>query len=242
MPLGPYVRFARANARLVGFGFLMAFASSFGQTFFVGIFGPSIQQEFGLSHTAWGTIYMAGTLASAFVLPWSGKLIDRLDLRLYTGLVIGLLAVACFTAAATVAPLMLVLTIFLLRQSGQGLASHVAITTMARYFDPGRGRAIAIATLGFSAGEAMLPALAVTAIAAVGWRSSYAGAGLVALLLLLPMALWLLRGPRPSAAVAIWRAPPRPPRPAGRHVRGPEARCCGTAGSGCWCPASARRR
>jgi len=194
MPLGPYVRFARANARLVGFGFLMAFASSFGQTYFIGIFGPSIQREFGLSHTAWGTIYMIGTLACALARPWTGKLIDRVDLRLYAAAVVVLLAAACFTAAATIAPVMLVLTIFLLRQSGQGLASHVAITTMARYFDLGRGRAIAIATLGFSAGEAMLPALAVAAIAAVGWRTSYAGAGLVALLLVLPAALWLLRG------------------------------------------------
>ena len=194
MPLGPYIRFARANARLVGFGFLMAFASSFGQSFFVGAFVPEIERAFDLSHTAWGTIYMVGTLASALLLPWSGKQIDRLDLRHYAMIVLGLLGLACFAAALTPGAIVLVLVVFLLRQSGQGLASHTAITTMARYFDFGRGRAIAIASLGFSAGEAILPLAAVAAIAALGWRWSYAGAGLIALFVFLPLALWLLRG------------------------------------------------
>ncbi len=194
MPIGPYIRFARANGSLVGFGFLMAFASSFGQSFFVGAFVPEIERAFDLSHTAWGTIYMVGTLASALLLPWSGKQIDRLDLRHYAAVVLGLLAVACFAAALTPSALLLVGVVFLLRQSGQGLASHTAITTMARYFDFGRGRAIAIASLGFSAGEAVLPVIAVAAIAAVGWRWSYAGAGLIALLVFLPLALRLLRG------------------------------------------------
>ena len=59
-----YSAFVRANARLLGFGFAMAFASSVGQTYFIGVFGPAIRGEFGLSHTSWSAIYMAGTLAS----------------------------------------------------------------------------------------------------------------------------------------------------------------------------------
>ena len=168
MPLVAYARFAAAHRRLIAFGFLAAFASSYGQTYFIGIFGPAIQSEFGLSHTAWGTIYMLGTLGSAILLPWTGKQIDRLDLRLYTSLV-GLLAVvACVVTALAINPLMLVVAIFLLRQSGQGLMSHVGITSMARYFDTGRGRAIALATMGFAAGEAFLPFVAVLMIAALG--------------------------------------------------------------------------
>jgi len=192
MPFGPYVRFARANARLVGFGFLMAFASSFGQSFFIGAFVPDIEASFGLSHTEWGTIYMIGTLASAFVLPWSGKQIDRVDLRLYATVVLLLLALACLAAAAVPGAILLVGVIFLLRQSGQGLASHTGITTMARYFELGRGRAIAIATLGFSAGEALLPVIAVAAIGVIGWRWTYAAAAVIVLLVYLPLARWLL--------------------------------------------------
>ena len=194
MPFLAYAKFAAANRRLVGFGFLVAFTSSFGQTYFIGIFGPAIQSEFGLSHTAWGTIYMLGTLASALLLPWTGKQIDRLDLRVYTALVGALAVAACLTTALTVNAVMLVLAIFLLRQSGQGLMSHVGITSMARYFDAGRGRAIAIATMGFAAGEAFLPFVAVLMIAALGWRWSYATTGFTLALVLVPAALWLLKG------------------------------------------------
>jgi MFS family permease len=196
MPIAAYVGFAAQHRRFLSFGFVLAFTSSFGQTYFIGIFGPSIQNAFGLSHTAWGTIYMIGTLGSALLLPWTGKLMDRLDLRLYTAVVCGLLIAACGFMAMVTGPVMLVAAIFLLRQSGQGLASHVAITSMARYFDAGRGRAIALATLGFAFGEATLPFLAVLAIAGIGWRGTYAAIAVLLGCSLLPAIFWLLKGHR----------------------------------------------
>ena len=84
MPAPGYLRFAfadPANARFLAFGFAMTFASSVGQTYFIGAFGPALRGEFGLSHTGWSAIYMAGTLVSALVLPWTGKLIDSMSLR-----------------------------------------------------------------------------------------------------------------------------------------------------------------
>jgi hypothetical protein len=48
-----YFRFVVANRRFIVFGFLAAFTSSFGQTYFIGIFGPGFQAEIGLSHTTW---------------------------------------------------------------------------------------------------------------------------------------------------------------------------------------------
>ena len=43
-----YWRFARSNPRFLGFGFFMAFMSSAGQTYFIGVFGQGIQADFGL--------------------------------------------------------------------------------------------------------------------------------------------------------------------------------------------------
>lgn len=192
MPFAAYLSFAAGHRRFLSFGFALAFASSVGQTFFIGLFGPDIQQAFDLSKTEWGAIYMVGTLASAAVFTWTGKLIDRMDLRLYSVTVCGLLALACVGLALANSLAMLVAVIFLLRQAGQGLASHVAITSMGRYFDAGRGRAIALASLGFAAGEALLPIVVVLAIAAIGWRWTYAGAGLILALTLLPALAWLL--------------------------------------------------
>jgi predicted MFS family arabinose efflux permease len=189
-----YVRFAVENRRFLAFGFLAAFSSSFGQTYFVGVFGPDLRAEFGLSHTDWSLVYMAGTLASALVLPWSGRLIDRLDLGVFTVSVLIGLAVACFVAVTAGHVAVLVVAVFLLRQFGQGLMSHTSVTSMVRYFDANRGKAISLGSVGFSAGEAVLPFVAVLAIATVGWRPTYAAAGVVLLVAVVPLALWLLKG------------------------------------------------
>ena len=114
-----YIRFAVDNRRFLAFGFLVALSSSFGQTFFIGVFGPGLREEFGLTHGDWGLVYMAGTLASALVLPWSGRLIDRIDLRVFSAAVFIGLAAACFVMATTGHVAVLVLAIFLLRQFGQ---------------------------------------------------------------------------------------------------------------------------
>ncbi len=188
-----YLRFARANARFLGFGFTMAFASSVGQTFFIGVFGPAVRGEFGLSHTSWSAIYMAGTLLSAAVLTWTGPGIDRLPLKRYTMLVCGALVISAAFMAQVPSVIWLVLAIFLLRQTGQGLASHVATTAMARYFDAHRGKAVALAAMGFAAGESVLPVAAVLGIAVLGWRATYSVVAVVLAICLLPAIWWLLR-------------------------------------------------
>ena len=196
-----YIPFALRNARLLAFGFLMAFASTFGQTHFVGVFSPSVEAEFGLSHTEWGAIYMAGTLASAAVLPFSGRLIDRTSVKTYAIVVLLGMALACVVISLVPAAWTLVIAIFLLRQFGQGLCQHTAVTGMVKSFDQDRGKAVAIAILGFPAGRAFLPVLAVAAIAALGWRFSYLACG-VAGLLMIPVVMWLLPGKTSGPAAA----------------------------------------
>ena len=191
--LTAYLTFTRAHLRFLAFGFLLTATSSAGQTFFIGLFGPQVRAAFGLSHSEWGSLYLVGTLASALVLPWSGQIIDRVDLRVFTAASILGLAGACLAMSLVPSVAFLVVAIFLLRQFGQGLTSHTATVAMARYFGPDRGKALALASIGFSLAEATLPILAVLAITAWGWRQSYAGTALI-VLCLLPVALWLLKG------------------------------------------------
>jgi MFS family permease len=204
-----YILFAVDNRRFLAFGFLVALSSSFGQTFFIGVFGPGLREEFGLTHGDWGLVYMAGTLASALVLPWSGRLIDRIDLRVFSAAVFIGLAAACFVMAITGHVTVLVLAIFLLRQFGQGLMTHTSVTTMVRYFDANRGKAVSLGSIGFSTGQAMLPFIAVLAIAAVGWRPTYAATGMI-LVVVVPLMLWLLKGhgKRHQRHLDVLAAPP----------------------------------
>lgn len=188
-----YWRFARAHPRFLGFGFAMAFLSSAGQTYFIGVFGSEIQNEFGLDSGSWGRIYMMGTLASALLINWSGSLLDRFDLRWFSVASLSGLGLACFVMSSVSTPLLLIFGIFLLRQFGQGLTSHTGITSMARYHQADRGKAIALAAIGFAFGEAILPLLAVFSIEIWGWRETFAGVSVVVLASLAGV-LWLLKG------------------------------------------------
>lgn len=192
--ISTYKRILLTSPRLLGFGFSMVFFSSVGQTFFIGIFGPQLQSEFSLSHTAWSTIYMIGTLVSAITMLWTGPMIDRYKLRNFSLVICMLMTAACLFIPTVRGPISLCFGIFLLRQSGQALASHTGITSMGRYFNQERGSAIAIASLGQSVAEATLPVMAVAAIAIFGWRWTYGGTAIILGLTSIPLVIWLLHG------------------------------------------------
>ena len=188
-----YIAFTVEHRRFLGFGLLLVLASSFAQTLFIGLFGADLRAEFGLSHGGFGLIFSLGTLASAAIVMWVGRLIDRLDLRLYTLLIAGGLIGAFFLVAAAPTVYVLVLALFGLRTCGPTLR-HVALTTMARFFRAERGKAVSIIWLGLPMGEAVLPALAVALNGALGWRMTWVAFAIALAVVLLPMSLWLLRG------------------------------------------------
>ena len=152
-----YLRFIRDNRRYLGFGFLLAMVSSFGQTWFIGLFKDRILSDYGLSHAKYGSLYGVATLASAACLGYLGRQIDNVDLRRYTTIVCLGLVVACFLLSYAQTTLVLVCALFGLRLFGQGLSGHVSSTSAARYFDKQRGRALSVTSLGHPAGEALLP-------------------------------------------------------------------------------------
>ena len=186
--------FFSQNSRLLIFGIIMSFTSSFGQTFFISLFGPSIQFEFGLSHTTWGTIYLIGTLLSAIILTYSGSLIDYYRLNFYTYCSVIALVFSCFFISIVSSYFFLIIAVFLLRQTGQGLTSHISVTTMARYFSEKRGTAIAIGSLGMAIGEAILPFLVIILISLIGWRLTYFSSSVFILFCLFPVIVLLLNG------------------------------------------------
>ncbi|MCH7543240.1 MAG: MFS transporter [Proteobacteria bacterium] len=149
-----YLTFVLENRRFLAYGLLFTMVSSFGHTYFIGLFGAEIRAEFGLSHGSFGSIYSLATLGSGVAVIWLGRKIDDVDLRLYTALVCAALVAACFFLALAPGVAFLTLALFSLRLAGPGLTVHAATTSMARYFGGQRGKASAIASLGQTAGEA----------------------------------------------------------------------------------------
>ena len=171
----------------------MTLSSGFGQTFFISLFNPQFRQEFNLSHGDIGGLYFLGTLLSAVTVIWSGKLIDQLNLKLYTGIVTTGLTIACITVSIIQSATMLVLAFFLLRLFGQGLSGHTGITTVSRTDAKYRGRCVSLASLGFSAAEIILPFATIWLIASWGWRQTWSFFAVVELLVIAVAAQLLLR-------------------------------------------------
>ncbi|MBL94568.1 MAG: hypothetical protein CFH06_01138 [Alphaproteobacteria bacterium MarineAlpha3_Bin5] len=186
--------FLRFNYRFLLFGLAAAFFSSFGQTFFISLSSQYIRTEYSLSHGEFGLIYSCGTLASACMLIWAGRQIDFMDLRLYTFIVcLGLAAFSVGMAFSNSVGWLLII-IFGLRFTGQGLLSHISSVSMARYFNKSRGAALSISSIGYPLGEAIFPPLAVATIVIIGWREMWLNIGILVILAVTPSMLWLLKG------------------------------------------------
>jgi hypothetical protein len=72
--------FKSLNFKVILFGFIFTFFSSFGQSFFLGLFNPSIRDSLSITHGQFGSIYASATLLSSFILVWLGKKIDDIKL------------------------------------------------------------------------------------------------------------------------------------------------------------------
>lgn len=182
--------------RLLLFGTLASLASAPGQTLVISLFNADIRSAFDLSHGEFGTAYMIATLASAAVILWSGKLIDRFDLRAVFAVTTLGLCLACLVAGSSTGWISLLLALFLLRHFGQGLMTHIAVTSVNRYYQTVRGKASAIVNQGFTLAEATLPITISALILAIGWRNSWYVLGLIAACFVLPLLLALIANHR----------------------------------------------
>ena len=183
--------FIYKNIHLLFFGFLIAFSSGFGQTFFISLFSDDFRSTFDLTNTEFGSLYSIATVLSAITIIWAGKLIDTVSLEKYTLTIVVGLAITCLMASLAFNVLILFLTIYFLRLFGQGLMGHTSRTTMARYFSVNRGKALAISGFGFSIGEMIYPAIIVFLIITIGWRLTWFSS-FIFILLILGLSFYLL--------------------------------------------------
>jgi len=172
---------------------LLTFSSLPGQTIFIAQFNPALRGEFDLSHGQFGLIYTLATLGSSVLLAAIGGLTDRFPIHRLVPVALGGLALTGVAMANVPHVAVLVLILFGLRFFGQGLTSLIAMTSMARWFNRYRGRALALAQLGFPAGESALPILITLSIAAIGWRQSWLLAAVILIAVMLPLVLLLWR-------------------------------------------------
>ena len=196
-----YLRFLRDNWPFLLAGFLLTFTSSYGQTYFISLFAGQIKLAFDLTDGQWGGIYTLGTTASAIAMVWAGVLTDRFRVRALALGVMLALAAACIAMAVNTSWVVLIVVIFALRLTGQGMMSQLGAVAMVRWFEATRGKALSLSSMGFAAGQAILPVVFVALFAVVQWRTLwFLAAALV--VITIPILLLLLRQERTPQSMA----------------------------------------
>ena len=183
--------FKNLSLKVIVFGFIFTFFSSFGQSFFLGIFNTSIRETLSITHGQFGSIYASATLCSSLLLIWVGKKIDDINIFRFAIYVTLLLSFSCFFFSKISSIVFLFIAIFLMRFAGQGMMSHTATTTVSRYFTKSRGRALSICWFGLSSAEFILPVLMVFFLSLTTWQNIWTVIALL-ILIFLPIASFFL--------------------------------------------------
>ena len=183
--------FKSLNLKVIVFGFIFTFFSSFGQSYFLGLFNSSIRDTLSITHGQFGSIYASATLLSSILLIWVGKKIDDVNIFKFALFVTILLSFSCFFFSKVSSVSILFIGIFLMRFSGQGMMSHTATTTISRFFTKTRGRALSISWFGLSFAEFVLPVLMVYLLTLIDWQNLWLFFS-ITVLIVLPIASFFL--------------------------------------------------
>jgi predicted MFS family arabinose efflux permease len=172
------------NKKIIIFGFIFTFFSSFGQSFFLGLFNAPIRNELDITHGQFGSIYAVATIFSSLLFIWVGKKIDDFRLSNYSFFAIILLFLSTLFFSLINNIYLLAIGIFLMRFSGQGLMSHTSSTAISRYFEKSRGKALSAIWFGLSTAEFILPVLIIYFLTIYSWRTVWQGISIMVILIL----------------------------------------------------------
>ena len=185
--------FNNLSLKVIIFGFIFTFFSSFGQSFFLGLFNSSIRDILSITQGQFGSIYASATLLSSFLLIWVGKKIDDINIFRFAFFVTLLLSFSCYFFSKISSITFFFIAIFLMRFSGQGLMSHTATTTISRYFTKSRGKALSTCWFGLSTAEFILPVLIVFLLTITSWQNIWIFISILVLIFLPTVSFFLIK-------------------------------------------------
>ena len=187
-----YLDLIRNYPRYVGYGILHMFFSYPGQSLFIGMFSGNFVKEFGLTNAGYAEIYSVCTIISAVLLTVTGGVIDKIKLRHFSivnGVGLGLICILLSFASNYV---MLIVGIIGIRLCGQGIMPHISSTSVARYFEKERGKAMAMASLGMPIAEILIPGAIAYCIAAFDWKVTLQLIGFSVFVLFIPLSVMMV--------------------------------------------------
>ena len=188
-----YFNFLLLEWRILAFGISFQFISCFGRTFYIALFGGEIRSAFDLTPGEFSYVYSSATLSAVLFIPWLGKLIDEVNLRIYAISMIVILIIASLSFSFASNAIVLFIALLGFRVTGGSMMNHTAVVTMARYFVQRRGMATAVCSLGTPLAESVMPIFAVFVMGILGWRETWVVSSLFLTLICIPLIFWLLK-------------------------------------------------
>ena len=171
----------------------MVFSSGPGQSYVFSIFIDSIIEDTGLSRPGISALYMDSNGMRAVLVAVVSRLADQHGPRVML-VAIGLgFGAACFGMATATNIVLFYVAFASLRALGQGSLGINSILLVNTWFVSRRGRAIAMMGLGAVLSSAIFPPFARLLIDNFGWREAYGVIGVVAVLLIIPVTVLVVR-------------------------------------------------
>lgn len=176
---------------MVAIAGLGIFVSGPGQSHTFSVFIDPISRDLGISKATIATAYGIATLAAAFLLPQTGRLVDRFGARKAMLAITVLLGICCVFFGAAANFLWLAVGFGFLRFFGQGSLMLGSANFVSQWFEKQRGFAMGLMALGFGISMAVHPPLGQYLIDVMGWRNAWMTLGVLTWLLMLPPLLLL---------------------------------------------------
>jgi MFS family permease len=159
------------------------------QTFTLSVFLDDFIKELGISRANISLLYGLATLAASFMLPLTGRMVDRYGPRLMTPLIALGLGLATMGMALVQGVGTFFIGLLALRFLGFGSLQLVSNNLIAQWFIRRRGRVMGLAGLSLPVGLMVFPALSQTLIEQFGWRWALVLLGLLVWVIMLPVSL-----------------------------------------------------
>lgn len=153
-------------------------------------------EEFGVSRSQIMLALMTTNLAMSLLSPFVGKAMDTIPIHRIVATGIGLFALGLILIANATSMFQIILIYAFLIGLALTLAGIIAgQTLMVRWFTRRRGLALGLVSVGSSIGGFLFPPLITFLESSIGWRSSHMVLAAVALLVVVPLVLLLVRQP-----------------------------------------------
>ncbi|MFN8443362.1 MAG: MFS transporter [Caldilineaceae bacterium] len=182
------------------FGWLILVAGTLGivmmgpsQTFTVGLFTDAFVNELGISRSNLSLIYGAATLGASFMVPITGRMVDRHGPRRMILIVSLIFGLACIGMSQVNGIFGVLIGVLALRGFGFGSMQLVSNNLIAQWFIRKRGLVMGLAGQSLAISLLLYPLAGDGLIAQIGWRNTWIVFGLLVWLVMLPVGVLLFR-------------------------------------------------